>query len=73
MLKPAIGAGPGLAAFFWFRGRTVSHRLVDIGIGTDVVAPLGANVALGVRVGAGFGAGASAGAAFGFGDGLGFG
>ena len=73
MLEPVVGAGPGLASFFWFRGGTVSHRLVGGGVGADVVAPLGADVALGVGVGADLGAGAGAGAGFGFGDGFGFG
>jgi len=73
MLEPVVGAGPGLAGFFWFRGGTFSHRLVGVGVSADVVAPLGADVALGLGVGAGLGAGAGAGAGFGFGDGLEFG
>jgi len=74
MLEPVVGAGPGLAGFFWFRGGTIAHRLVGVGVSADV-APLGADVALGVGVGAGLGAGAGggAGAGFGFGDGIGFG
>jgi len=55
MLEPVVGAGAGagLANSFWFRGGTVSNRL--IGIRPDVVTPFGADVVLGVGVGVGVG------------------
>ena len=59
-LKAVVGAGAGLASFFWFRGGTVSHRLT--GVGSDVVTAIGVDVVLGIGVGAGIG--------FGFGFGL---
>jgi len=73
MLEPVVGAGARLASFFWYRGGTVSHRLVGVGAGADVVAPFSVDVALrvGVGVGAGSGAGARAGFGFGFGFGVG--
>jgi len=55
MLEPVVGAGAGLVSFFWFRGGTISHCLV--GVGADVVAPFGVDVALGVGVGVVFGTG----------------
>jgi len=73
MLEPVVRAGAGLASFFWFRGGTVSHRLVGVGAGADVVAPFGVDVALGVGVVVGAGFGAGAGARFGFGFGFGVG
>jgi len=67
MLEHVVGAGAELASFVWFRGGSVSHRLVGVGI--QVVAPFAADVALGVGVCAGLGAGDG----FGFGDSFGFG
>ena len=70
MLQPVVSAGPGLAGIFLFRGGTVSHGLVGVGVGADIVGPLRAEVTLGFGVGAGLGAGA--GAEFGFGFRFGF-
>ena len=56
MLWPVVGAGAGLASFFWFHGGTVSHGLV--GVGTDVITHLGIAVALSIVVGVGLGTGA---------------
>jgi len=67
MLEPIVGAGAGLASFFWFRGGTVSHRLV--GVSAADVSPFGADMVLSVVVGAGLGAGTG----FGFRVGSGFG
>jgi hypothetical protein len=71
LLEPVVGAEARLAGFFWFRGGTISHRLVSVS--ADVIAPFGAAVALSVGVSVGVGAGLCACAGFVFEVGLGFG
>jgi len=71
MLEAVVGDGAGIAGFFWFRGGTVSDRLV--GVGAADVAPVGADVVLGVGVGSGLRAGAGIGFGVGFGSGFGIG
>jgi hypothetical protein len=70
MLQPVVGAGPGLAGFFWFHSGTVYHHLIEIVVAD--VAPSTGDVVFGVGVGAGFCAGSCfrLGLAFGFGFGI---
>jgi len=67
-LEPVVGAGAGLARFFWFHGGTVCHR--PVGVGAHVVSVFDADVAHLVGVDAGLAAGAGLGLGDVFGSGF---
>jgi len=67
MLESVVRAGAGLTGFIWSFGWTVSHHVDDVG--TDVMGPVGGDVA--PRVGVGVDPSARAGYRFGTGSGFG--